>query len=241
MKKKISKLLVMLCVAGIAVSYPKVADAAQDTFVISQYSESFVPTEDNNATLKIEMTTTTAKDGLVYIPQNVADSELISASVNGEEVIGEVTTIGSVAYFVLDTVVPETEVNVIAEVNCPGFYAVSDADPDTGIPTPKMSYKFVNKGSNKIESYMLSIALPEGLEPMSVTTPSDVTKYTLGMNEEGQRTLSLKSSIDVAGNSGFEFTFGTPFVYSTMSKVVLWVFVLGISAYVLKNRLREVK
>ena len=241
MKKKISKLLVMLCVAGIAVTNPKVAKAAQDTFVISQYSESFVPAEDNNATLNIVMTTTTAKDGLVYIPQNVKDSELISATVNGETVTGEVTNIGSVPYFVLDTAVPETEVNVEAQVNCPGFYELGNSDPDTGIPTPKMSYKFINKGSNKIDSYQLSIALPEGLEPMSVTTPSDVTKYTLGMNEEGQRTLSLKASVDVAGNSAFEFTFGTPFIHSTMSKVVLWVIVLGISAYVLKNRLEEVK
>lgn len=240
MKKKISKLLVMLCVAGIAVSNPKAAHAAQDTFTISQYSESFVPAEDNNATLNIAMTVTTGKDGLVYVPQSVANSELMSATVNGQEVIGEATTIGSVPYFVLDTLVPEAEVSVEAQVNCADFYAPADSDPDTGIPTPKMSYKFINKGSSKIESYTLSIALPEGLEPMSVTTPSDVTKYTLGMNEEGQRTLSLKGSIDVAANSGFEFTFGTPFIHSTMSKVVLWVVVLGASAYVLINRLREV-
>jgi len=241
MKKKISKLLVMLCVTGIAVTNPKVAHAANDTFVISQYSESFAPTEDKNATLSIEMTTTTCEDGLVYIPQNVKDSELISASVNGEEITGELTSIGSVSYFVLDAGAPETEVSVEAEVNCPGFYDIENDDPDTGIPTPKMNYKFVNKTSNKIDSYKLSITLPEGLEPMSVTTPSDVTKYTLGMNEEGQRTLSLTSSVDVAGNSSFVFTFGTPFINSTISKVVLWVIVVGASAYVLKNRLGDEK
>ena len=241
MIRKISKFLAVLSVAAIAVSYPTVAHAAQDSFVISQFSESFVPVEDNNATLNIEITMTTSKDGMVYIPQNVAGSELISASVNGKEVSGEVANIGSVPYFVLDADAPETEVTAHAEVSCPGFYAVENEEPETGIPTPKMSYKFVNKGSNKIDSYNLTITLPEGMEPMSVTTPSDVTKYTLGMNEEGQRTLSLKSAVDVAGNSSFEFTFGKSFIDSTMSKVILWVVILGASAYVLKNRLGEVK
>ena len=53
MKKKISKILATLCIAGMAMSYPTVAHAAQDSFVINTYSESFVPTEDNNATLYI--------------------------------------------------------------------------------------------------------------------------------------------------------------------------------------------
>ena len=93
-----------------------------------------------------------------------------------------------------------------------------------------MTYKFVNKGTGKIDSYKLSIALPEGMEPMSITTPKDVTKYTLGMNEKGQRTLSLNSSVAVSGNASFEFTFGKPFISNTISKVILWVFVIGISA-----------
>ena len=241
MKKNISKLLVMLSVVCVAVSYPMTAKAAQDTFVISKYSESFVPAEDNNATLNIEITATSTQEGLIYIPVSVKDSELVSASVDGKEVSGELTTIGSVEYFALEVGEKEAEVTAQAEVSCPGFYDVENDEPDTGIPTPKMSYKFTNKGSNKIDSYMLSIALPEGIEPMSVTTPSNVTKYTLGMNEQGQRTLSLKGSVAVAGSSSFEFTFGKPFIDSTISKVVLWAIVLGASAYVLKNRLGEAK
>ena len=239
MKKKISKILATLCIAGIAMAYPTVAHAAQDSFVINQYSESFVPAEDNNATLYIEMTATSSDEGLVYIPVNVADSEIVTASINGEEVSAELEKVGGVQYFVLDTETPATEVNVEAEINCPGFYAVENDEPDTGIPNPLMDYQFVNKLQNKIEKYNLTIALPEGMEPMMVTTPKDVTKYTLGMNEEGQRTLSLKSNVKVAGNAAFKFTFGKPFVGSTMSKVVLWVAVLGISAFVLNKRLKE--
>lgn len=239
MKKKISKILATLCIAGMAMSYPTVAHASQDTFVINTYSESFVPTEDNNATLYIEMTATSSDEGLVYIPVNVADSEIVTASINGEETSAELAKVGGVEYFVLDSKAPATEVNVEAEVNCPGFYAVENDEPDTGIPSPLMEYEFVNKLQNKIETYNLTIALPEGMEPMTITTPKDVTKYTLGMNEEGQRTLSLNSSVKVSGSSAFKFTFGNPFIGSTVSKVVLWAVVIGISAFVLKKRLKE--
>ena len=239
MKKKISKILATLCIAGVAMSCPTVAHAAQDSFIINTYSESFVPAEDNNATLHIEMTATSSDEGLVYIPVNVADSEIVTASINGEEVSAELEKVGGVQYFVLDTETPATEVKVEAEVNCPGFYAVENDEPDTGIPSPLMNYEFVNKLQNKIEKYNLTIALPEGMEPMMITTPKDVTKYTLGMNEDGQRTLSLTSSVKVSGNSAFKFTFGKPFIGSTMSKVVLWAVIVGISAFVLKKRLKE--
>ena len=73
---------------------------------------------------------------------------------------------------------PETEVNVKAEVNCPGFYAVENDDPDTGIPTSLMEYNLLIKVQIKQNHINLTITLPEGMEPMSVMTPSDVTKYT---------------------------------------------------------------
>ena len=38
--------------------------------------------------------------------------------------------------------------------------------------------------------------------------------------------------------SSFKFTFGTPFINSTMSKVVLWVLVIGISALCLKKQIK---
>ena len=116
---------------------------------------------------------------------------------------------------------PETEVNVKAEISCKDFYAVENNDPDTGIPTSLMEYKFTNKSPNKIESYNLTIALPNGMEPISVMTPSDVTKYTLSENEEGQRTLSLKGGVAVSGSSTFKFTFGTPFTSNTIAVVVI--------------------
>ena len=139
------------------------------------------------------------------------------------------------------TEMPETEVTVTAQISCKDFYAVENNEPDTGIPTSLMEYKFTNKSSNKIESYKLTITLPTGMEPVSVMTPTDVTKYTLGENEEGQRTLSLKGAVDVAATSSFKFTFGTPFTNSTVAVVVIWALVIGISAFVLKDRLKEAK
>ncbi|VYU34817.1 hypothetical protein [Clostridium tertium] len=239
MKKKVSKFLAMICMAVITMSYPVVAHAAQDSFIISKYSESFVPAEDNNATLSIEMVAKSSDEGLVYIPMNVADSELISATIDGNEVLGQVIKVGSVSYFVLDSKVPETEVNITAEINCPGFYDVKDSNPDTGIPSFQMSYKFTNKSPNKIDSYNLTIALPEGMEPMTISTPKDVTQYVLDMNENGQRTLSVSSNVAVAGNSALEFTFGKSFVSSTISKIVLWAIIIGSSIFVLKKRLGE--
>ena len=241
MKKNISKFLVMLFAAIAIISYPVVTEAAVETFTISKYSESFVPAENNDAILNIEMTAKTSDEGIVYIPMSVAESELISAQVDGKEVQGETTKVGSVSYFTLKTETPATEVNVTAEIKCPEFYAVDNNDPDTGIPTSLMEYKFTNKSSNKIESYNLTIALPDGMEPVSVMTPTDVTKYTLSENEAGQRTLSLKGGVAVAGSSTFKFTFGTPFTNSTVAVAIIWVFVIGISAFVLKERLKEAK
>ena len=241
MNKYISKFMVMLAIAVAAISYPVVAEASVETFTISNYSESFVPAENNDAILNIEMTAKTSDEGIVYIPVSVEVSELITASIDGQEVDGELTKVGSVSYFTLNSEMPETEVNVTAEVSCKDFYAVDKNDPDTGIPTLLMSYKFTNKGSNKIEAYKLTIALPDGMEPISVTTPKDVTKYTLDENEDGQRTLSLKGGVAVAGSSSFEFTFGKPFTSSTVAVVVIWVFVIGISAFVIKERLKEAK
>lgn len=241
MKKYISKFMVMLAVAVAVISYPSVAEASVETFTISKYSESFVPAENNDAILNIEMTAKTSNEGIVYIPVSVGESEVISASVNGEEVTAELTKVGSVSYFTINTEMPETEVSVTAQVSCKDFYAVENNDPDTGIPTSLMEYKFTNKGSNKIESYNLTIALPDGMEPVSVMTPSDVTKYTLSENEAGQRTLSLKGGVAVAASSTFKFTFGTPFTNSTIAVSVIWVVVIGISAYVLKERLKEDK
>lgn len=241
MKRYISKFLVMLCVAIAAISYPIVAEAAVETFTISNYSESFVPAENNDAILNIEMTAKTSDEGIIYIPVSVEESEVISASIDGKEVTAELTKVGSVSYFTINSGMPETEVNVKAEISCKDFYAVENNDPDTGIPTSLMEYKFTNKSPNKIESYNLTIALPNGMEPISVMTPSDVTKYTLSENEEGQRTLSLKGGVAVSGSSTFKFTFGTPFTSNTIAVVVIWVLVIGISAYVLKERLREAK
>ena len=241
MKKYINKFLVMLFVATAVTSYPVVAEAAVETFTISKYSESFVPAENNDAILNIEMTAKTSDEGIIYIPVSVADSEVISATVDGKEVATELTNVGSVSYFTINSEMPETEVNVTAQISCKDFYAVENDEPDTGIPTSLMEYKFTNKSSNKIESYNLTIALPNGMEPISVMTPTDVTKYTLSENEEGQRTLSLKGSVDVAGASTFKFTFGTPFTNSTIATAVIWVLVIGISAFVLKDRLKEEK
>lgn len=241
MKKYISKFLVMICVAIAAISYPIVAEAAVETFTISNYSESFVPAENNDAILNIEMTAKTSDEGIIYIPVSVEESEVISASIDGKEVTTELTKVGNVSYFTINSGMPETEVNVRAEISCKDFYAVDNNDPDTGIPTSLMEYKFTNKSPNKIESYNLTIALPNGMEPISVMTPSDVTKYTLSENEEGQRTLSLKGGVAVSGSSTFKFTFGTPFTSNTIAVVIIWVLVIGISAYVLKERLREAK
>ncbi|SCI98641.1 Uncharacterised protein [uncultured Clostridium sp.] len=241
MEKYISKFLVMICVAIAAISYPIVAEAAVETFTISNYSESFVPAENNDAILNIEMTAKTSDEGIIYIPVSVEESEVISASIDGKEVTTELTKVGNVSYFTINSGMPETEVNVRAEISCKDFYAVDNNDPDTGIPTSLMEYKFTNKSPNKIESYNLTIALPNGMEPISVMTPSDVTKYTLSENEEGQRTLSLKGGVAVSGSSTFKFTFGTPFTSNTIAVVIIWVIVIGISAYVLKERLREEK
>ena len=241
MEKYISKFLVMICVAIAAISYPIVAEAAVETFTISNYSESFVPAENNDAILDIEMTAKTSDEGIIYIPVSVEESEVISASIDGKEVTTELTKVGNVSYFTINSGMPETEVNVRAEISCKDFYAVDNNDPDTGIPTSLMEYKFTNKSPNKIESYNLTIALPNGMEPISVMTPSDVTKYTLSENEEGQRTLSLKGGVAVSGSSTFKFTFGTPFTSNTIAVVIIWVIVIGISAYVLKERLREEK
>lgn len=241
MKKYISKFLVMLFVAVAAISYPVVANAAVETFTISSYSESFVPAENNDAILNIEMTAKTSDEGVIYIPMSVAESELISAQVDGKEVQGETTKVGSVSYFTLKTETPATEVNVTAEIKCPEFYAVDKNDPDTGIPTSLMEYKFTNKGSNKIESYKLTIALPEGMEPISVMTPTDVTKYTLAENEAGQRTLSLKGGVAVSGSSTLKFTFGTPFTNNIIAVVIIWALVIGISLFVIKDRVKGEK
>jgi len=103
MKKYINKFLGMLFVATAVTSYPVVAEAAVETFTISKYSESFVPAENNDAILNIEMTAKTSDEGVVYIPVSVAGSEVIAATVDGKEVATELTNVGSVSYFTINT------------------------------------------------------------------------------------------------------------------------------------------
>lgn len=241
MTKNISKFLNIFFIILMTVLYINKAEAAIETFVINKYSESFTPGENENAILDVEMIAVTSDEGIIYIPINLEKSEITSAFVNEKKVDTEKIKIGGVSYFLIKTKSPNLKVNVKAEIICKNFYAVKNDNPETGIPKSLMEYKFINKSLNKIDTYNLTIALPDGMEPISVITPKNVTKYTLSKNEKGQRTLALKSGVAISEGSIFKFTYGVPFTNNTMTKILMWILIIGVSIFVLKERIKGEK
>lgn len=62
--------------------YVNKAEAAIETFVINKYSESFMPGQNKDAILNVEMIAVTSNEGMIYIPINIEKSEIISTFVN---------------------------------------------------------------------------------------------------------------------------------------------------------------
>jgi hypothetical protein len=107
----------MLFVAVAAISYPVVANAAVETFTISSYSESFVPAENNDAILNIEMTAKTSDEGVIYIPMSVAESELIRAQVDGKEVINLTAVLLTLCLVALSYIIMSVSTYIISVIN----------------------------------------------------------------------------------------------------------------------------
>lgn len=238
MTKNINKFLNIFFLILMTILYVNKAEAAIETFVINKYSESFMPGQNKDAILNVEMIAVTSDEGMIYIPINIEKSEIISTFVNEKKFDAEKIKMGGVSYFLIKTKSPNLKVNVKAEIACKNFYAVKNDNPATGIPKSLMEYKFINKSLNKIDSYNLTIALPDGMEPISVITPKNVTKYTLSENEKGQRTLSLKSRVAISESSIFKFTYGVPFTNKAMIKILMWIFIIRVSILVLKDRIK---
>lgn len=238
MNKKCFKTLIVSLVLLICVGASNIVSASADTFAIDKYEESFTPVKEQSALLNIKIQAVSADDGMIYIPINTKKPKLESLTVNGTVLPGKLLKIGSVEYFAANYGQGNSKVTIEATMFCQDFYKCKKAKTDTGIPSPLMDYKYVNSGVNKVKSYQLSIALPVGMEPIAVTAPAKVTAYKLGSNEDGLRTVELKTSVAAAGTARLAFTFDRPFTANPIFQIVMWTIFIVISCVVVGKRLK---
>lgn len=235
----LNKLTRIVLLAMFTMCFSVAVYAAGNGSIVKSYSESFIPVEGKDAVLNVEMKVIPDHEGNVYIPVNVDKSKLTAVQVNGKAVTAfKDSKIGAVPYFQVKAGVFEEPVKVTGQIVCPNFFGGKKSNPSTGIPTQVISYQYINKSENKVGSYSVKIALPAGMEPLSVTAPKSVTNYELGM-EGGNRTFyyEVKKGIAPSGSAAVAFSYGVPFSEQTSILTVIWLLILGISGVVIYKRL----
>ena len=209
---------------------------------LDTYKETFSPANAKDALWRIEVTGTPAADGFMYLPLNFSpakDSKIKvqKVTVNGTATPFTATKLGDIAYLKVPAAQKAT---LVSELTYPGFFAPKKGKLATGIPAPQLNYKFINKTPVKIGSYSITIVFPEGMEPMTISSPANVTSYKLKA-QEGKRTLfyELKKGLEPAAAATLNLTFGKPFTTHTSVMAALWLLIVVISIYVIKRRWQE--
>ena len=214
---------------------------AAETAPVSQYKETFTPASSSDAVLTVEVTGQAEDDGYLYISKTVTDMAP-AGQAEGANVEAEVEecTRGKLEFFRVKAKDPAQPVEVKVDFNCPGFYAAEPEAEDNGAAYVPVSTKFTNYLSFPVESYSVTVTLPEGMEIVKVSTPSKYADFLLGETEDGCRTINVsKKNVAPAASVSSAFTIQPS--ENNVKNIVLWVACLAVGGAVLVAKLKENK
>lgn len=232
----------ILTVTGIAIAaIMSVVAVAADYCTVSDYKETFTPTSATDSRLTVNITAEPDADGYVYISKTIKNMT-IEGEATGTNLAGQAEEyeMGALTVFRIKAENPNEAVEAELTFACPDFYNAAPKAETTGTANIPVSYKFTNYLSNPIGKYSVTIALPQGMEFVKVSTPSKYSDFTLSQTGSGLRALTVsKSKLAPAAAVTAAFTFNDAGVSAGLPKLAVWVVCLAIGGLILLAKLKE--
>lgn len=187
------KLLNCLTCLGVILSFTFTAAvsaaAANDPLKAGQilnYTETFTPAENNDATLTVTIEGVSNKAGEIYVFISQADMTQTAMKVKMGNVTasgGKPAKIGSTSYLIYKTASPEEKYALELAFKCRNFYKGAAYEPDTGVSGQvSLKYKIVNTQSYDIINYKVRVYLATGREFLFVSSPKK--DYLVGKDSQ---------------------------------------------------------
>lgn len=236
MKK--TKLLTILSTFVLCLGMMLTPTNASEYVEISEYKETFKPTDNQNAELTIKVKGTADEDGYLYLIKTLDNMSVIS--VDGDCVVGEIEEVTSskiTFYRIKVNTKEETEVSV--KCNVEEFYPAEATAEDNGGSNYVIDYTFTNHFQSEIGKYNVTVYVPLDNETVKVSTPAKYDKQKLGITDDGYRSVGAGGKLAPAASTQLTFTYNTPL--SGIMNIVVWVLCLGIGGFVFVDRLKKAK
>lgn len=205
---------------------------------ILNYTETFTPSEKNDATLTVTVEGVSNKAGEIYVFISQAKMTQTAMKVklgNVTAADGRPDKIGSSSYLIYKTSSPEEKYAIELTFLCRDFYKGAAYEPDTGVSGQiALKYKMVNTQNYDIANYKVRIHLAKGREYSLVSSPKK--DYVLGKDaQSGLRYLeyALSGSVEKpafkqAREVSISAVHGTP--VTGVSAIMLWIAAIGLGA-----------
>lgn len=225
------------------------ASAANESLKAGQilnYTETFTPAENNDATLTVAVEGVSNKAGEIYVFLNQAKMTQTGMKVKMGNVTGSdgnLGKIGSSSYLIYKTSSPEEKYALELTFKCRDFYKGTAYQPDTGVAGQvSLKYKIVNTQSYDIVNYKVRIYLAQGREFLNISSPKK--DYIVGRDPQSDlRYLeyALSGSVEKpafkqAKEVSINAVHGTP--VKGVSAAILWIAAigLGVSFFILEYK-----
>lgn len=203
---------------------------------ILNYTETFTPSEKNDAMLTVAVEGVSNQAGEIYVfisqsKMRQTDMKVKLGNVSASD--GKPGKVGSSSYLIYKTASPEEKYAIELTFLCPDFYKGTAYEPDTGVSgQTSLKYKMVNTQSYHIVNYKVRIHLAKDREFLLVSSPKK--NYTVGRNaQSGLRYLeyALSGSVEKpAFKQASEVSISA--VHSTpvkgISSAILWMAAIGL-------------
>lgn len=235
------KMRAILLAAILIIALSGLTVLATESFTVITYNEIFTPVNAVDGVLTVEIEAKPDTDGYIYFEKTVKDMKPVG-DVTGENIVGsklEEYKMGNINCYRVKANDPYRTAKAKVQFNCSNFYNAKAKAGQNGRADIPITYVFTNFFENAIERYNLKIVLPEKAEIIKVSTPSKYADFKLS-EENGLKAIGIsKSKLAPATAVKLDFTMNTS--ASTLDKIVIWVFCLGVGLFVLFARLKESK
>lgn len=240
MKRINSVIVSALVLAAVgAVGIPTDVKAAEESSSAC-YKETYMPAEDSDGRLTVEVTAMPDEDGYLYIEKNAEDMTQYE-DIAGENIKGtalEEYTRGSKTFYRIEADDPAKEASVTAQFTVPGFYKMEKAAEDNGAENENFSYSFTNYLPQQISGYSVTVYLPENMEFMTVSKPGAYEDFKLS-ESDGMRAITVASDLAPAGKAELAFSCAVPFTSGALGKGSVWAVCLAVGIPVFIVRFRK--
>lgn len=238
MKKLISCIICLTAILSFTVTSINVsaADGSLKPGQILNYTETFTPADNNDATLIVTVEGVSNEAGEIYVFPSQTNMSQTDLKVNKGNVTasdGKLGKSGSSSYLIYKTAYPEEDYAIELTFNCPDFYKGSAYEPDTGVSGQvSLKYKIVNTQRYSIVNYKVRLYLPKGREFATVSSPKK--DHVLGTDSQsGLRYLeynlsgsSEKPAFKQAMEVSINAVHGLP--VKGVTAIILWIVAIGL-------------